>query len=213
MNMTGCHIQEGLNMPKDLFFTISERKRGKIFDSALEEFSKQLFFESSINQIIKNADISRGSFYQYFDDKEDLYFYIISDILNNKVQSFSKQSSLGSNNIFSIFKEIFVLYLEMISHEKYNTFFKMFFLNMNHSFQKRLDCIISETSFSLNTSELDELLEKFEGKKQYLEELKKMIILSDTDLIIMKIVNNMDDEQIMKIHDTRMELLSGKVQF
>jgi len=107
-------------MPKDLFFTISERKREKVFDAAFKEFSNQPFFESSINQIIKNADISRGSFYQYFEDKEDLYFYIISDILNNKVQSFSKHLSLESTDIFSIFKEIFVLYLGMISHEKYH---------------------------------------------------------------------------------------------
>jgi len=60
---------------------------------------------------------------------------------------------------------------------------------------------------------LDKLLEILGDKKQYLNELKRMLILIDTDLIIMKIVNDMNDEQIMEIYDTRIELLSGNVQF
>ena len=35
----------------------------------------------SINQIIHNADISRGSFYTYFVDKKDLLEYILSDVI------------------------------------------------------------------------------------------------------------------------------------
>ncbi|MDR3601146.1 MAG: TetR/AcrR family transcriptional regulator [Desulfosporosinus sp.] len=60
-------------MPKNTFYNLSDEKKTRIFDAALQEFSKRSFSASSLNQIIKNAGIPKGSFYQYFDNKEDLY--------------------------------------------------------------------------------------------------------------------------------------------
>lgn len=67
-------------MPKDTFFNLDGAKQRRVLDAAIDEFSKQRFSEASINQIVKNADISRGSFYQYFDGKEDLYIYMLKQI-------------------------------------------------------------------------------------------------------------------------------------
>lgn len=71
-------------MPKDTFFNLSEDKKRKIFDAAVQEFSTKRFSEASINQIIKTAEIPRGSFYQYFNDKEDLYLYMFAEIGREK---------------------------------------------------------------------------------------------------------------------------------
>ena len=46
--------------------------------SAKKEFSKSLFKDASINNIIKMANIPRGSFYMYFESKEDIYFYLLN---------------------------------------------------------------------------------------------------------------------------------------
>ncbi len=67
-------------MPKDTFFNLSEQKRKAVFDAAVEEFSAHMFSEASINRIVKAAQIPRGSFYQYFDGKEDLFSYVIVQI-------------------------------------------------------------------------------------------------------------------------------------
>ncbi|MDF2840837.1 MAG: regulatory protein TetR [Clostridia bacterium] len=67
-------------MPKDTFYNLSDEKKRKIFDAAVQEFSARRFGEASINQIIKAAGIPRGSFYQYFEDKEDLYLYMFAEI-------------------------------------------------------------------------------------------------------------------------------------
>jgi AcrR family transcriptional regulator len=72
-------------MPKDTFYNLDEEKKKKIFDAAILEFSIRRFSEASINQIVKNAEISRGSFYQYFNDKEDLYLYMITEISKEKL--------------------------------------------------------------------------------------------------------------------------------
>jgi len=71
-------------MPKDTFNNLSEDKKRRIFDAAVHEFSVRRFSEASINQIVKAAEIPRGSFYQYFNDKEDIFLYMFTEILNEK---------------------------------------------------------------------------------------------------------------------------------
>ena len=47
-----------------------------IREAAIREFSRVPLDKVSINKIVKYADISRGSFYTYFQDKEDVFQYI-----------------------------------------------------------------------------------------------------------------------------------------
>jgi len=73
------------NLPTDTFYNLSETKKQNIFNSAAQEFAARRFSETSINQIIKMAGISRGSFYQYFEGKEDLYLYVLTEIGKEKM--------------------------------------------------------------------------------------------------------------------------------
>lgn len=59
---------------------MSDEKRCRIVDAALQEFAAHSFNEASINRIIKNAEIPKGSFYQYFKNKEDLYLYFLDEV-------------------------------------------------------------------------------------------------------------------------------------
>ncbi len=69
-------------MPKDTFFNLSEKKRNKIIQAAKNEFTEHELFKSRVSNIIANAEIPRGSFYQYFEDLEDLYYYVIDDLFD-----------------------------------------------------------------------------------------------------------------------------------
>lgn len=69
-------------MPKETFYNLPEDKKKRILDAAAEEIIRVPASEMSINKIIQKADISRGSFYQYFDDKHDLIQYMLSDYIN-----------------------------------------------------------------------------------------------------------------------------------
>jgi AcrR family transcriptional regulator len=64
-------------MPTQTFLNLSKEKKDKIIKSAIKEFASQPFSEASINKIIKNAEISRGSFYTYFADKYELLTYLL----------------------------------------------------------------------------------------------------------------------------------------
>ncbi len=64
-------------MPKETFFNIAEEKRQRIIDVAINEFATHSYPKSSINRIVKESGIAKGSFYQYFANKKDLFKYII----------------------------------------------------------------------------------------------------------------------------------------
>lgn len=64
-------------MPSDTFFRLPEEKRRRLMDAAWEEFTTVRFSDASINRIIHAANIPRGSFYQYFTDKDDLFSYLV----------------------------------------------------------------------------------------------------------------------------------------
>lgn len=65
-------------MPNQTFFNLPEKKRQKITGLAIAEFANADYDNASISNIVKQAKIAKGSFYQYFEDKADLYLYLIS---------------------------------------------------------------------------------------------------------------------------------------
>lgn len=67
-------------MCKETFLRLPEEKRARILDAAWDEFTTVSFANASINRIIRAAAIPRGSFYQYFEDKNDLFRYLMTQI-------------------------------------------------------------------------------------------------------------------------------------
>lgn len=58
---------------KPTFDNIPKEKKIKILTVAVEEFAKKGFENANINTIAKNASVSVGSLYKYFDTKVDLF--------------------------------------------------------------------------------------------------------------------------------------------
>lgn len=64
-------------MPKPTFFNLPEVKRTAFVDAAIDEFAAHDYETASISQIVARLGIAKGSLYQYFEDKRDLYLYLI----------------------------------------------------------------------------------------------------------------------------------------
>lgn len=62
-------------MPKETFFRLRADKQEIIMRSAIREFNKNGFKKTKVGDIADEAEIAKGSLYQYFDDKQELYFY------------------------------------------------------------------------------------------------------------------------------------------
>jgi len=74
-------------MPKETFFNLTDEKRQKIIDIAIKEFSENVYNAASISKIVRKAEISKGSFYNYFINKKDLYRYLIELATEEKLKS------------------------------------------------------------------------------------------------------------------------------
>ncbi|WP_238524766.1 TetR/AcrR family transcriptional regulator [Halanaerobium hydrogeniformans] len=77
--------------------------------AGMEEFSAYPYLKSSTNRIIENADISKGSFYQYFDNKKDLYKYIIKKATDEKIEFLNEQLvDFEKQSFFDYLRELFI---------------------------------------------------------------------------------------------------------
>jgi AcrR family transcriptional regulator len=64
-------------MPKPTFLNLPEEKRQAFLKIALDEFASKDYNSASISKIVEKAGIAKGSLYQYFDDKQDLFLYLL----------------------------------------------------------------------------------------------------------------------------------------
>jgi len=64
----------------ETFLRLPEEKRNRFLDAAWEEFTHYSFSDASANRIVRKAGIPRGSFYQYFQDKGDLFHYLMEQM-------------------------------------------------------------------------------------------------------------------------------------
>jgi AcrR family transcriptional regulator len=85
-------------MPKQTYFNLPEEKREKIFNAAVGEFAEYGLENASTNRIVKNSGIAKGSFYQYFEDKQDVFMHMI-DVIEQKEMEFFKDKHPPSSNM------------------------------------------------------------------------------------------------------------------
>jgi AcrR family transcriptional regulator len=92
-------------MPKKTFFNIAPQKRTRIIQTALQKFSTHNYTAASLSQIVKEAGIAKGSMYQYFTDKRDLYMYLI-DYANNMKFDFISEEAEPQDDFFDFYREL-----------------------------------------------------------------------------------------------------------
>jgi AcrR family transcriptional regulator len=84
-------------MPKQTFFNLPEEKRQTIVSVAIEEFASYGFESASINRIVASSGIAKGSFYQYFADKLDLFMHLVDILAQEKNDFFQDKHAPGAN--------------------------------------------------------------------------------------------------------------------
>lgn len=77
-------------MCSETFLRLPEEKRNRFLDAAWEEFSRVPFADASINKIVLKARVPRGSFYQYFESKENLFDYLLHTVLEYLMAEYGK---------------------------------------------------------------------------------------------------------------------------
>lgn len=92
-------------MPTERFYRLPEEKKEVIRKAALKEFTRVVPEEASINKVIHDADISRGSFYTYFDSKYDLLKWLFSDKVKKYQYFYVNDLKENGGNIWLTFEK------------------------------------------------------------------------------------------------------------
>ena len=94
-------------MPSSTFLNLPAEKQEKLLEAATREFSHKPFNEASINQIIKEAGIPRGSFYMYFQDKEDLVRYLVKGYMDQMLMLLEECLLRNQGDIFRALLDLY----------------------------------------------------------------------------------------------------------
>ena len=97
-------------MPTETFFNLPEEKKQRIIEAAIDEFSRYSFHKARVTAIADNAGIAKGSFYQYFEDKKDLYKYLMEIIAEKKLSYINKDMLMNREKygFFQLLREVFL---------------------------------------------------------------------------------------------------------
>jgi len=75
-------------MPTSTFLALASERRERLVSEAITEFSEHSYGEASLSRIARRSGIAKGSFYQYFDDKLDLYRWLVTEEAPRKKRDF-----------------------------------------------------------------------------------------------------------------------------
>jgi AcrR family transcriptional regulator len=75
-------------MPTSTFHALPAERRDRLVREAIMEFSEHSYAEASLSRIAQRSRIAKGSFYQYFADKLDLYRWLVSEEAAERKRAF-----------------------------------------------------------------------------------------------------------------------------
>jgi AcrR family transcriptional regulator len=193
-------------MAKKTFHHLSEDKKSRFLQVSLSEFADRTYDSASVTGIVKELEIAKGSVYQYFQNKKDLWLFLKTHSEKKRL-SYTKECSRSSfSNFWDYYLELHSLYIDFdcdypvmsrLLHRanytetnpeltEYISEWKQNSLNV---YSKLIQAEILMGGFSQITSEklvseylvgLDMMLSR------YLQDAYKKIVISDGELALLK---------------------------
>ena len=125
------------------FENLSEEKKLRIINSAIEEFANKGYKRSTVDNIVSKAGISKGSIFQYFKNKERLYLYICDYQIKIITDEVFKQKENNGNDFFKLYKQASRVKFEILKKNPYIfKFFKTLYSDDSQVAQKWLENIL-----------------------------------------------------------------------
>jgi len=98
---------------------INNGKVKSIIDAAFEEFAKYGESKASLNKILKSAGISKGVFYHYFSDKEELFNFLMYYSIELSIKDFDKKIDWDNDDIIKRIANVSKLKFEVMKKHPY----------------------------------------------------------------------------------------------
>lgn len=144
-------------MPKNTFYKLEAVKKKKITEAFLREFSIKAFDDASITSVVKSLGIAKGSIYQYFENKLDLFLYLSHESAGVKMKYVGDIKRENYSDFWSFFRS---LYESGITFDKENHQYSHFL----HCIEKNIN---SPSIKELRDQWLDQIVAHFNQLVQF----------------------------------------------
>ena len=199
-------------MPKETFLKLSKEKQQKVINAAKKEFARAPIENVSIKNIVEEADIARGSFYQYFESKEDLLIYILrenSEKLNTKLKDKVKETN---GDIFKLYIFLYDSMIEEFTNNPDQELFKQIFINLKSSDENVFD-LVRKTK----PQDIIEYYEQIDKNNLKIENHEDLVIICDmlnviTRRALIKNFKNKSKEDCRKMFLKEIEYLKYRIE-
>lgn len=197
-------------MPRPTFFNLQEEKQQTLLQAAKKEFTRVSLAEASIANIVKEADIPRGSFYQYFENKQDLYFYLLNEHLKEKREELITNLRKHSGDIFASIRDLLQSLLTEMEEEGTYQFYRNVFLNMDYRTEKTFMNLMNYNTLDKKYDLIKRLINRKSlniDNEEELLQVVQIVSLIMTDNLIQKFGKEMTNEEVIHNYKTQIRLL------
>jgi TetR/AcrR family transcriptional regulator len=99
---------------KSTFLSLDPAKRAPIVNAALKEFARKGFDDASTNEIVKEAGISKGLLFHYFNTKKELFLFLFDYCLELLKTEYLALLNTDERDIFARYRQAALLKIDLI---------------------------------------------------------------------------------------------------
>jgi len=194
-------------MPRQTFFNLPRERRERILEAAIDEFSNNSFKNASVTKIAATAEVAKGSMYQYFKNKNDLYKYVL-EISAQKKQQYLMDCLRDMERLYfiDIIRELYIKGLEFAcDNPKLAGIANNFIKENDTKFKEEIMGMTTQKSNRFFEILLEKAKEKGEINPRIDTEVGAYVITSLNVSIIDYLLGYMQYEEILKSRDELMD--------
>jgi len=121
-----------------------EKKRERMLEVAAELFSKKNYHEVMMDDVARLTDVAKGTVYNYFSSKEELYFTIMSSKIEHLNTSLKNKISSEISIIDSLHTYVIHLYMFMMKYQNFFLMYQKEYMNAQNEFCDELRAMSDE---------------------------------------------------------------------
>ena len=201
-------------MPTEVFFRLTPVKQQHIIEAIKAEITRAPFEEFSIYNVVRGCGISRGSFYQYFVNKEDIMIYLLSSYNKSVLEKVMQSLKENDGDWFTALEESYRFVVRMLCYKEPKTYRQHLFCNADFYEKLWRDHDFSVDKYPVLLDALALInLEKL--RLDNVEELKILIeicMASVTRECITLLMTNADEQTACESFSRKLNLLRKNFQ-
>ncbi|WP_462410149.1 TetR/AcrR family transcriptional regulator [Neobacillus sp. Marseille-QA0830] len=97
------------------FFSLEEEKQTRIINAAIKEFAQNGYDKASTNEMVKEAGISKGLLFHYFQNKKKLFLFLFDYCIQIITDEFYKKIDLTETDFFARMRRSVMIKMELLS--------------------------------------------------------------------------------------------------